>query len=154
VYEWRALNKGDGIDVLIDVTGGPSELLVDPDQVKEALVNLMVNASEAMPAGGTLRLLAEEIQANGGPAVIELRVVDTGTGISTDHLQHIYDPFFTTKEYGTGLGLTNAKRLVENNGGQMLIHSVERQGTEVELRFPAVVRAGRQKEEVCLNRPS
>ncbi len=154
VYEWRALDKGDRIKVLIDVTGGLAELLVDPDQVKEALVNLMVNASEAMSAGGTLRLFAQEVQASGGPAMIELRVVDTGTGISTEHLQHIYDPFFTTKEYGTGLGLTNAKRLVENNGGQMLIDSAEGRGTEVVLRFPAVVRAGRQKEEVCLNRPS
>jgi signal transduction histidine kinase len=50
--------------------------------------------------------------------------------------------------------LTNAKRLVENNGGQMLIHSAEGQGTEVVLRFPAVVRVAREKEEACLNQPS
>ena len=154
VHEWRALGKAETIDVVIDVAGHLAELFVDPDQVKEALVNLMVNASEAMPAGGTLRLLALEAQNIGGPAMIELRVIDTGTGINTEHLNHIYDPFFTTKEYGTGLGLTNAKRLVENNGGQMLINSSESGGTEVVLRFPAVVRAGREKEEACLNQPS
>jgi two-component system, NtrC family, sensor histidine kinase HydH len=154
VHEWRAVGKVETIEVVIEVAGHPSELLVDRDQVKEALVNLMVNASEAMPAGGSLRLSAQEAQTSGGPAMIELRVIDTGTGISTEHLHHIYDPFFTTKEYGTGLGLTNAKRLVENNGGQMLIHSAEGQGTEVVLRFPAVVRVAREKEEACLNQPS
>ena len=85
--------------------------------------------------------------------MIELLVADTGMGISEEHLRHIYDPFFTTKEYGTGLGLTNAKRLVENNGGQMVIHSTEGEGTEVVLKFP-VVRAGAQKEEACLNQRS
>ncbi len=154
VHEWRALGKAEGIDVVIEVSGTPSELFVDPDQVKEALVNLMVNASEAMPVGGTLGLLGQEAPTSVGPAMIELRVIDTGTGISAEHLSHIYDPFFTTKEYGTGLGLTNAKRLVENNGGQMLIDSAEGRGTQVVLRFPAVVRAGREKEEACLNQPS
>jgi len=86
--------------------------------------------------------------------MVELRVADSGTGMSGEQLKHVYDPFFTTKEYGTGLGLTNAKRLVENNGGQMMIQSTEGQGTEVVLRFLAAVRAGTEKEEACLNQRS
>jgi signal transduction histidine kinase len=154
LQEWRASGKGESIRVVIDVNRDLPDLLVDPDQVKEALVNLLVNAREAMPGGGTLRLSAQLAQNIGGPAMIELLVTDSGMGISAEHLKHIYDPFFTTKEYGTGLGLTNAKRLVENNGGQMVIHSTEGQGTEVVLKFPVVVRAGAQKEEACLNQRS
>jgi len=154
LQEWRASGKGESIRVVVDVSRDLPELLVDPDQVKEALVNLLVNAREAMLDGGTIRLSARLAQNIGGPAMIELLVADTGMGISEEHLRHIYDPFFTTKEYGTGLGLTNAKRLVENNGGQMVIHSTEGQGTEVVLKFPVVVRAGAQKEEACLNQRS
>jgi signal transduction histidine kinase len=154
LQEWRALGKGEPIRVVIEVSPDLPELLVDPDQVKEALVNLLVNAREAMPNGGTLRLSAQLVQNIGGSAMIELRVADSGTGVSGEQLKHVYDPFFTTKEYGTGLGLTNAKRLVENNGGQMMIQSTEGQGTEVVLRFLTAVRAGTEKEEACLNQRS
>src|SRR5207253_9057412 len=97
---------------------------------------------------------AQLAQHSRGPAMIELRVADSGMGMSAEQLKHVYDPFFTTKEYGPGLGLTNAKRLVENNGGQMMIQSTEGQGTEVVLRFHAAVRSGREKEEACLNQRS
>lgn len=151
LMEWRAAGKGEPITVQLHVSPGLPELLVDPDQVKEALVNLLVNAREAMPHGGVLRLSAGLAESGGEPIMVEMRVLDTGTGISTDHLKHIYDPFFTTKEYGTGLGLTNAKRLVENNGGHLLIQSTEGRGTEVILRFPAVIRAALEKEAACPN---
>ena len=95
-----------------------------------------------MLQGGELTLSATLIGNTAGPTMVEIRVVDTGTGINPEQLKHIYDPFFTTKEYGTGLGLTNAKRLVENNGGHMMIQSTEGQGTQVILRFPAVMRVG------------
>jgi signal transduction histidine kinase len=154
LQEWRALGKGEPIRVVIEVSPDLPALWVDPDQVKEALVNLLANAREAMPNGGTLRLSAQLVQNIGGSAMVELRVADSGTGMSGEQLKHVYDPFFTTKEYGTGLGLTNAKRLVENNGGQMMIQSTEGQGTEVVLRFLAAVRAGTKKEEACLNQRS
>ena len=74
------------------------------------------------------------------PATVVVRIVDTGCGISSEHLTQIFDPFFTTKDFGTGLGLTNAKRLVEQNGGQLAINSQEGKGTEVVLRLPAPAR--------------
>jgi signal transduction histidine kinase len=155
LQEWRALGKGEPINVRVNVGSQLPDVLVDPDQVKEALVNLLVNAREAMPGGGTLRVEARLAEDHtGGSPMVEIRVSDSGMGISPDHLKNIYDPFFTTKEYGTGLGLTNAKRLVEGNGGQMIIQSTEGQGTEVILKFPVVPRAGVEKEEACLNQPS
>lgn len=140
VREWEALGKGEPITTHVQAPDDVADLLVDADQVKEALVNLMINAREAMPHGGTLTLSAAAAPDGAAPAAVDIRVVDTGTGISSDHLRQIFDPFFTTKDYGTGLGLTNAKRLVENNSGQLEIRSREGRGTEVLLRLPASAR--------------
>ena len=135
--EWQALGKGEPITTRLQVSPDTPDLIVDPDQVKEALVNLMMNSREAMPRGGTLTISARPTDTGQTPAMVDIVITDTGIGISPDHLKQIFDPFFTTKEYGTGLGLTNVKRLVEDNGGQLVFHSAEGQGTEVELRFPA-----------------
>ncbi|MGC3973190.1 MAG: ATP-binding protein [Nitrospira sp.] len=64
-------------------------------------------------------------------------MTDTGSGISPDHLGRIFEPFFTTKTYGTGLGLTNVKRLVEDNGGTLAVTSNQGKGTSFTLRFRA-----------------
>ncbi len=138
--EWQALGKGEPITLQLRVSPDIPELMVDPDQVKEALVNLLINAREAMPHGGTLTISARPAGAGGPPPMAEILIADTGTGITPDHMKQIFDPFFTTKEYGTGLGLTNVKRLVEDNGGHLEIHSTEGQGTEVTLRLPAMKR--------------
>ena len=68
---------------------------------------------------------------------VEIEVKDTGQGIATAHLPRIFEPFFTTKEYGTGLGLTNVKRLVEDNGGSLTVASTEGAGSSFVTRFPA-----------------
>jgi signal transduction histidine kinase len=140
VREWQALGKGEPVTLRLDVPPDIPELMVDPDQIKEALVNFLINAREAMPRGGRLTVAARPVDNRGAPALVEIRIADTGIGISTEHLKQIFDPFFTTKEYGTGLGLTNGKRLVEDNGGNLEVHSAEGQGTEVVLRLPAVNR--------------
>jgi signal transduction histidine kinase len=138
--EWRALGKAEPITLQFNVPSGIPELLVDPDQVKEAVVNLLINAREGMPHGGILTVSAGVPGDGGGPPMVEVRIADTGVGISPEHLTHVFDPFFTTKEYGTGLGLTNVKRLVEDNGGSLAIQSTEGKGTEVVVRLPAMVR--------------
>ncbi len=140
LQEWRALGRGTPVVEKVHVAPDMPDLMVDPEQIKEALVNLLINAREAMPHGGTLTLSAAAAPDGAAPAAVDIRVVDTGTGISPEHLKQIFDPFFTTKDYGTGLGLTNVKRLVEDNGGQLAIHSTQGQGTEVVLRLPALTR--------------
>ena len=94
-------------------------------------MNLLINAREAMPEGGQLTL-ATRMGAQGD---VEIEVTDTGSGIAPDHLARIFEPFFTTKEYGTGLGLTNVKRLVEDNGGSLAVNSKPGEGTCCTLRF-------------------
>jgi signal transduction histidine kinase len=140
LQEWRALGAGSSIAEEVSIASDVPDLMVDPDQVKEALVNLLINAREAMPQGGTLTITASMEGKSGAPATVVVRIVDTGCGISPEHLKQIFDPFFTTKDLGTGLGLTNAKRLVEQNGGQLTINSQEGKGTEVVLRLPALAR--------------
>jgi signal transduction histidine kinase len=66
---------------------------------------------------------------------VDIEVADTGSGIAAEHLSRIFEPFFTTKDYGTGLGLTNVKRLVEDNGGTLSINSSLGKGTTCTLRF-------------------
>lgn len=84
-----------------------------------------------MPKGGTLTLTTR-VTPQGD---VELDVTDSGIGIAPDHLSRIFEPFFTTKEYGTGLGLTNVKRLVEENGGTLTVKSQLETGTSFTLRF-------------------
>jgi len=149
LHEWEALGDGTGkgaaITTPVQVPDGVADLLVDADQVKEALVNLMLNARESMPHGGRLTLSAAAAPDGTAPASVDLCVADSGIGISQEHRAQIFAPFFTTKDSGTGLGLTNARRLVEENGGTLELYSTEGRGTEVWLRLPAV--PGRPREE-------
>ncbi len=131
--QWRAQGGYENVKVETRFTDGLAEVYVDPDQVKEALVNLLINAREAMPEGGHLTVAARAA-ANSS---IEIEVADTGTGIASIHLERIFEPFFTTKEYGTGLGLTNVKRLVEDNGGSLTVQSEEGKGTSFRIRLPS-----------------
>jgi signal transduction histidine kinase len=100
-----------------------------------AVLNLMVNACHAMPNGGTLRVSSYNLN---GTAVIE--VSDTGTGIAPEHLPHIFDLRFTTKEHtgGTGLGLPNVKTAVENlHGGRVEVESEVGRGSTFRLYLPS-----------------
>ena len=121
----------------------------DPTQLHQVLLNLCVNARDAMPDGGTITLEAHNqlIDAAGaalqpgacpGPHVC-LRVSDTGAGISEEHLDRIFDPFFTTKEIGrgTGLGLATVLGILRGHGGFVRVHSLLGRGTTFELFFPA-----------------
>lgn len=106
-------------------------VLVDRQQVSEALGNLLQNALEAMPAGGKLTVGARR----DGPSVV-LSVADTGPGIPADLQDRVFQPLWTTKPLGLGLGLTTARRLVENQRGAVRFHSVPGQGTVFEVELP------------------
>lgn len=136
--QWKAQGGLDRITVDTDFAQNLPEVSVDPEQVKEALVNLLVNAREAMPDGGRITV---GIRLDRGRIATE--VADTGCGIPPDQLPRIFEPFFTTKTSGTGLGLTNVKRLVEDNGGTIEVQSEPGVGTRFVLRFPP---AGRTEE--------
>lgn len=108
--------------------------LFDPDRISQVLLNLFINAIEAMENGGGLsvRVFAPPC---GKPALM-IRITDTGHGISAEDLDHIFDPYFTTKSSGTGLGLAISHNIVEAHGGDISIESRPDQGTAITLSLP------------------
>jgi signal transduction histidine kinase len=113
------------------------DVRVDPMQFEQALVEVVSNALDAMPSGGTLRISAHAAQAGGDRSVV-VEIVDTGAGIPERVLESVCEPFFTTRAEGTGLGLAIAKRYIEQNGGALEISSVVGTGTTVRIRLPGI----------------
>jgi len=106
-------------------------LNADPNLLKQVILNLLLNALQAMPDGGSLGVVA---QTRGG--VVWVRVTDTGSGIAPEHLERVFDPFFSTKREGTGLGLSICYGVVERHGGEISVESDFGRGTEVTVRLP------------------
>ncbi len=127
------------VDLQLAVPATLPQVRVDPMQLEQALLEIVSNALDAMPAGGQLRIVAFAAAGvggvPGGDLVVE--VSDTGNGIPAGVLPSVCEPFFTTRQEGTGLGLAIAKRYVEQNGGRLEITSREGEGTLVRLRLPA-----------------
>ncbi|MCL2689642.1 MAG: ATP-binding protein [Chitinispirillia bacterium] len=110
-------------------------VLVDPEKINQAVINLCLNAVQAMEEGGTLSV---EIEKDAGESrYISFSVCDTGSGISKENLSKIFDPFFTTKEDGTGLGLAIVKKIIESHGGLIDIKSERGKGTRIRAFLPA-----------------
>jgi len=105
----------------------------DFGQLRQAFVNVILNACDAMGAGGRLTVTARTV-GESGP--VELTFEDTGMGIPSEHLARIFDPFFSTKEKGTGLGLSVVYGIVERHGGRMDVRSEVGKGTSLRIRLP------------------
>jgi len=118
MVEARAAEQGVAFE--LDMSPDVGELRVDMDRMVQVLLNLFINALEAMPGGGTLRV--ETAPVDRGERV-RIRVEDTGTGISEGDLEHVFDPYFTTKSSGTGLGLAIAHKIVEGHEGEISVES-------------------------------
>jgi signal transduction histidine kinase len=129
-----------GIELRLDLDAELPEVIVDPMQLEQAVVEVVSNAMDAMPQGGTLRISAS---AEDGPAGagVAVAVADTGGGIPEQVLASVCEPFFTTRPEGTGLGLAIAKRYIEQNGGRLEISSRLGVGTTVRLWLPAAAAA-------------
>ncbi len=147
---------GEHIELEISSPADVGSLLADPAQITHLILNLAVNARDAMPRGGRLVLTARAVDIDAqaaaarpplvaGPAV-ELTVVDTGVGMDAQTLQSCFEPFFTTKGpgVGTGLGLSSVKRALESCGGAIEVESEPGHGTCFRLWFPAL--AGSSEE--------
>lgn len=131
----------------------------DATQLHQVIMNLCVNARDAMPNGGTLTLSAHNMQLDERAASLHLdaregaylviTVADTGWGIPPEHLEQIFDPFFTTKEpgKGTGLGLSTVLGIVKNHGGFVMVSSTLSQGSQFQVYLPAIVE---QETEVAV----
>ncbi len=109
------------------------EVFADPDQLRRALVNLVGNAVDAMPNGGTLTVSAGARDDGKYSIVVE----DTGDGISAEDREKIFEPYFTTKSSGLGLGLVLTKKIVDAHGGEILVESAHGKGTRIEVALPS-----------------
>jgi signal transduction histidine kinase len=112
------------------------EVWADPEQLKEVLVNLLVNACEAMTAGGRITIQEEERLAPEVGHVVTIRVRDNGPGIPENIQDQVFQPFFSTKEEGTGLGLAIASRIIEDHGGWIDLTSREGAGATFSITLP------------------
>ncbi len=111
------------VNVVLEEAKEPIVVFVDPNQLKQVFWNLSNNAFQAMPLGGTLTLSARRIALKGEEAFAEIRIKDTGDGITNEDIQNIFNPFFTTKSAGSGLGLAIVQRIVEEHYGQIFVDS-------------------------------
>ncbi|MBI2567195.1 MAG: PAS domain-containing protein [Candidatus Schekmanbacteria bacterium] len=132
-----------GITVALDVDRSLPPVRANAADIEQILLNLLLNAIDAMPDGGTLSVSSSggaETLANGRPAVA-IRVSDTGHGIPTELQRRVFEPFFTTKEQaGTGLGLSICLALVRGLGGEIDLESQDGQGTTFIIRFPVEIK--------------
>ncbi|MBB1603119.1 ATP-binding protein [Variovorax sp. UMC13] len=141
--ELVVVSVGPAIQVEMAVCEQPAWAMLDANQLEMAVLNLAVNARDAMPAGGTLSISTQLAEGTGGelPAgsYVTVAVRDTGVGIAPQLLTKVFDPFFTTKPVGsgTGLGLSQVYGFARQSGGQAVLRSEEGQGTVVEMSFPA-----------------
>jgi len=106
---------------------------LDADRFRQALLNVVLNAADAMPSGGRLSVVT---RLSTDRSTIELDVCDDGVGIDPAILPHVFDPFVSTKRDGVGLGLVNAKAVVDSHGGRIEIAARESRGTRVTIALP------------------
>ena len=133
---------GTAIEVEVESVPG-AVILGQATQLRETLANLILNAGEALPRGGRVRLATRIEEGH-----VVVRVEDNGSGMTPEVQARVFDPFFTTKPNGTGLGLSVAYSIVRQHGGRIAIASAPGSGTQIELRFPEAIvlpRAGQDE---------
>ena len=128
---------GEDIELVTELAHDLGNVKVDPGQLQQVIMNLCVNARDAMPHGGRLTITTAN---DAGGAHVTISVADTGTGMSPEALAHLFEPFFTTKELGrgTGLGLSTANGIVQQSGGSMTCESEAGAGTTFRISLPRV----------------
>ena len=107
------------------------KLSLDPELIKTCIFNAVLNAFQAMPDGGKL-----SVSAKASDSKVSLIFEDTGIGVSRENLSKVFDPFFSTKETGLGLGLAMTRKVVEEHGGKVDFQSAEGKGSTITMSFP------------------
>lgn len=137
---------GEDVELVTELDAAADGVLVDPVQLEQVLLNLAVNAREAMPNGGRITIATSLLQHAGGDDLavgtyVEISVADTGTGIAPETLPHLFEPFFTTKSEGTGLGLATVYGIIKQSGGEVKVESPPGKGARFRLLLPHARRA-------------
>jgi two-component system cell cycle sensor histidine kinase/response regulator CckA len=136
---------GESITLRTRVAPGLGNIWADRSQIEQVVLNLVLNARDAMPQGGELSILADKVSDDAKPhepAVpwVELSVADTGCGMTAEVEARMFEPFFSTKAHGTGLGLFTVQQIARESGGTLAVSSLLGAGTRIALRLPAVDR--------------
>ena len=129
---------------------------VDVGQISQVINNIVINANQAMPKGGTIQVAADNLIIEGGYDLlrvnpgryIRISITDQGVGIAEDHLLNIFDPYFTTKQEGSGLGLATAYSIIKKHDGHISVESRPEVGTTFHIYLPASEKKVPEKEEV------
>ena len=154
---------GENIQLVTEPAAELDSLCADPGQLEQVLVNLAVNARDAMPQGGRLTIATSNLQVAEGAVVavppghyVVLRVTDTGTGMDAATMERAFEPFFTTKPKGkgTGLGLATVYGIVRQSGGHVEVESAPGSGTTFRVYLPRVVEAADQRVEGAVAAPA
>jgi signal transduction histidine kinase len=135
----RALERQpipQGVSVSQTLPPDLPRLRADQRHIVQALGNLVLNACQAMPQGGSLSLRARRA-GSAAEGLVAIEVADTGTGIQPEHLPRLFEPLFTTRAKGVGLGLAVAQKLVQANGGKIEVHSEPGKGSLFTIYLPA-----------------
>ncbi|XPV75124.1 MAG: ATP-binding protein [Desulfovibrio sp.] len=123
--------EGAGVSISLDISEDVGAVALDPDRITQALINLYVNAIQAMPEGGSL-----SVDACRKGQFVHLKIADTGTGLPDGDMSQIFDPYFTTKQTGTGLGLAIVRKIIEAHSGEIKVEQTGIQGTVFSINLP------------------
>jgi len=123
------------LELFADTADSPPAIKIDPEQIFQVFLNLAVNALQAMPEGGSLKI-STRLEAHDGHQFILVEFKDTGRGISPECKEKIFTPFFSTKKGGTGLGLSISQAILEGHGGLISFESKVGEGSIFSVRLP------------------
>ena len=146
---------GENIQLITQLAAGLQSVYADRGQLEQVVLNLALNARDAMPQGGTMTLATANVtlgEPNAGEYVT-LSISDTGSGIASGVLPHVFEPFFTTKEHGTGLGLSTSYGIVKQAGGEIEVDSKPGCGTTFRIYLPAAEKPAEQPEPLPQDAP-
>ncbi len=142
----EAVIKQEGIKLSVKYANVEPYIKGDAEMLKQVLLNILLNSIQAMTDGGELGIettVSHERQENSmDDESVEVRISDTGVGISRESLKKIFDPFFSTRERGSGLGLAIVHNIVHMHGGSIDVESKEEEGTVFSMHFPLTQETG------------
>ena len=150
--------SGSRTDCRIDIAEGLPSVDADEGQISQMIQNIVLNADQAMPTGGTVEIAAKDVVAPGGGSprslaagrYVEITISDTGIGIPGQYLDKIFDPYFTTKEKGSGLGLATSYSIISNHGGAIDVRSEVGKGSSFLLYLPVSSAAPEPRETAAV----
>jgi signal transduction histidine kinase len=132
--------EAGGVQIVRQLDPELPRVMLDAESFRSALINLLLNAKQAMPAGGQL-----VVRTSSAAGTIVLHVIDTGVGIDDQTAAHMFEAFYSTKPGGSGLGLPTTTKIIEAHGGRIHVQSEVGQGTQFTIELPVPARIGGNK---------